>query len=194
MFEDGGLGVGHDAGQLEPRGYQASITKKSALAITSTLIYGISVNTEITIMWKGNPMNWIIVTYLAYLAVSVALTVWVARTLHRNGRVFLVDSFRGNELLADSVNHLLVVGFYRLCHPGPEVRCAGGEPAGGAGNPEHEGRPGAAGAGLHALLQPVRVLAHAPPRTGASCAAGDAAGSLKTMSPGGRSRPPASLL
>jgi hypothetical protein len=57
-------------------------------------------------------MNWIIVTYLAYLAVSVALTVWVARTLHRNGRVFLVDSFRGNELLADSVNHLLVVGFY----------------------------------------------------------------------------------
>ena len=51
-------------------------------------------------------------TYLAYLAASVALTVWVARTLHKNGRVFLVDSFLGNEPLADSVNHLLVVGFY----------------------------------------------------------------------------------
>src|SRR5262245_3836144 len=51
-------------------------------------------------------------TYLAYLAISVALTVWVARTLHKNGRVFLVDSFMGNESLADSVNHLLVVGFY----------------------------------------------------------------------------------
>jgi len=50
--------------------------------------------------------------YVAYLLVSVALTVWVARTLHRNGRVFLVDSFLGNEALADSVNHLLVVGFY----------------------------------------------------------------------------------
>jgi hypothetical protein len=53
-------------------------------------------------------------TYLAYLAISVALTVWVARTLHKNGRIFLVDSFLGNEPLADSVNHLLVVGFYLI--------------------------------------------------------------------------------
>jgi hypothetical protein len=59
----------------------------------------------------GNPVA-VIWTYLLYLAVSVALTVWVARTLHKNGRVFLVDSFLGNEGLADSVNHLLVVGFY----------------------------------------------------------------------------------
>ena len=51
-------------------------------------------------------------TYLCYLAISIALTVWVARTLHKNGRIFLVDSFLGNEALADSVNHLLVVGFY----------------------------------------------------------------------------------
>src|SRR6185295_6235038 len=55
-----------------------------------------------------------ITTYLAYLAISVGLTIWVARTLHKNGRVFLVDSFSGNERLADSVNHLLVVGFYLI--------------------------------------------------------------------------------
>ena len=59
-------------------------------------------------------MNWIIVLYLAYLAISVCLTMWVARTLHKNGRIFLVDSFLGNEPLADSVNHLLVVGFYLI--------------------------------------------------------------------------------
>ena len=59
-------------------------------------------------------MNWLITTYLTYLAISVALTVWVARTLHKNGRIFLVDSFLGNESLADSVNHLLVVGFYLI--------------------------------------------------------------------------------
>ena len=53
-------------------------------------------------------------TYLIYLAISIALTVWVARTLHKNGRVFLVDVFHGNEALADSVNHLLVVGFYLI--------------------------------------------------------------------------------
>lgn len=51
-------------------------------------------------------------TYLVYVTISVALTIWVARTLHRNGRIFLVDAFHGNEALADSVNHLLVVGFY----------------------------------------------------------------------------------
>jgi hypothetical protein len=53
-------------------------------------------------------------TYLAYLTISVTLTIWVARTLHKNGRIFLVDSFLGNEALADSVNHLLVVGFYLI--------------------------------------------------------------------------------
>jgi hypothetical protein len=51
-------------------------------------------------------------TYVIYLAVSVALTIWVARTLHRNGRLFLVRAFHGDEQLADSINHLLVVGFY----------------------------------------------------------------------------------
>jgi hypothetical protein len=56
-----------------------------------------------------NPTVWM---YLAYLLVSLGLTIWVARTLHKNGRIFLVDSFLGNEPLADSVNHLLVVGFY----------------------------------------------------------------------------------
>jgi hypothetical protein len=55
-----------------------------------------------------------ITTYLIYLAISIGLTIWVARTLHKNGRVFLVDVFHGNEALADSVNHLLVVGFYLI--------------------------------------------------------------------------------
>ena len=59
-------------------------------------------------------MNWLITTYAAYLTISVCLTIWVARTLHKNGRIFLVDSFLGNEALADSVNHLLVVGFYLI--------------------------------------------------------------------------------
>lgn len=59
-------------------------------------------------------MTLIVWTHLAYLAISIAITVWVARTLHRNGRVFLVDCFHGNTELADSINHLLVVGFYLI--------------------------------------------------------------------------------
>ena len=54
------------------------------------------------------------VTYVGYLAISIALTIWVARTLSKNGRVFLVNAFAGDERLADSVNHLLVVGFYLI--------------------------------------------------------------------------------
>lgn len=53
-------------------------------------------------------------TYVAYLLLSIAVTIWVARTLYRNGRAFLVDAFLGQEALADSVNHLLVVGFYLI--------------------------------------------------------------------------------
>jgi hypothetical protein len=53
-----------------------------------------------------------IATYLVYLALSLGITYWVGQTLHRNGRVFLVENFEGQEALADSINHLLLVGFY----------------------------------------------------------------------------------
>ena len=56
----------------------------------------------------------IVVAYSVYLAVSIGVTVWVAKTLHRSGRVFLVEAFHGNAEMADSVNHLLVVGFYLI--------------------------------------------------------------------------------
>jgi hypothetical protein len=56
----------------------------------------------------------IVISYIVYLAVSLGVTIWVARSLQKNGRVFLVDAFHGNAELADSVNHLLVVGFYLI--------------------------------------------------------------------------------
>ncbi|MBC7808032.1 MAG: hypothetical protein H7145_18030 [Akkermansiaceae bacterium] len=59
-------------------------------------------------------MQPIVVTYLVYLAISVTLTIWVAQTLFKNGRVFLVEVFHGDNTLGDSVNRLLVVGFYLI--------------------------------------------------------------------------------
>jgi hypothetical protein len=59
-------------------------------------------------------MNYIITTYLLYLLITICLTVWVARTLFKNGKVFLIDIFKGNKELADSVNNLLLVGFYLI--------------------------------------------------------------------------------
>lgn len=57
-------------------------------------------------------MTRLALAYLIYLLCSVAITVFVGQTLHRHGRLFLIDVFHGNVPLADTVNHLLLVGFY----------------------------------------------------------------------------------
>ncbi|MDF2437894.1 MAG: hypothetical protein K0Q95_2270 [Bacteroidota bacterium] len=59
-------------------------------------------------------MNYIVLAYSIYLPIAVALTIWVARTLHTNGKIFLVDIFHGQSELAVSVNKLLQVGFYLI--------------------------------------------------------------------------------
>ena len=58
--------------------------------------------------------NYIVIAYMLYIVISVWLTIWVAHTLSKNGLVFLVEAFHGNRELANSVNHLLVVGFYLI--------------------------------------------------------------------------------
>lgn len=50
--------------------------------------------------------------YLAYAVASLSLTIWLARTLFKNGEVFLEDVFADNPRMAAAVNRLLVVGFY----------------------------------------------------------------------------------
>ncbi|HET7419519.1 MAG TPA: hypothetical protein VFL27_03990 [Candidatus Dormibacteraeota bacterium] len=51
--------------------------------------------------------------YFIYIGASAVMTVWVSRTLFRNGRPLLVSALK-EEGLADSVNRLLVVGFYLI--------------------------------------------------------------------------------
>ena len=52
------------------------------------------------------------ITYILYLAFSLAVTFWVGHTLFVNGRVFLIEIFEGDAVLADSVNRLMLVGYY----------------------------------------------------------------------------------
>ncbi|MEV6523624.1 hypothetical protein AB0M43_16865 [Longispora sp. NPDC051575] len=59
-------------------------------------------------------MDLTVISYIAYLLISIGLTVWVAQTLSRAGKIFLIDVFKGNTELSSAVNHLLVVGFYLL--------------------------------------------------------------------------------
>ena len=49
--------------------------------------------------------------YALYLAISVGMTIWVARALSSNGEVFLIRCFGQDRELAASTNRLLVIGF-----------------------------------------------------------------------------------
>jgi len=60
------------------------------------------------------PQEMLIGAYLVYGMVSIGLTLVLARTLFRNGAVFLHDVFARREGMAEAVNRLLVIGFYML--------------------------------------------------------------------------------
>ncbi len=59
-------------------------------------------------------MDFLLVTYGAYVAITLALTFWVGRTLFTNGEVFLLRIFDNNVLVTDSINRLLLMGFYLI--------------------------------------------------------------------------------
>lgn len=52
--------------------------------------------------------------YLIYLPLVVLVTWYVAHTLFKNGRVFMLDIFSGRAELANATNRLFETGFYLL--------------------------------------------------------------------------------
>ncbi len=60
------------------------------------------------------PVGYLVPVYAVYALVSLGLTVWLARTLFKNGAIFLEDVFKDSPKMADAVNRLLVVGFYLI--------------------------------------------------------------------------------
>lgn len=56
--------------------------------------------------------GYVMLVYVGYAAVAIGLTAFLARTLFRNGGVFLQDVFGERAAVADAVNRLLVIGFY----------------------------------------------------------------------------------
>jgi hypothetical protein len=58
--------------------------------------------------------DYLLTAYAVYLPVTLLLTWYVARTLFRNGRIFMLDIFRGKEEIALATNKLFEVGFYLL--------------------------------------------------------------------------------
>ncbi len=58
--------------------------------------------------------NFVLVAYYVYLPVTILLTLYVAHVLFKQGRIFMLDIFRGRVEIADATNHLFKVGFYLL--------------------------------------------------------------------------------
>jgi hypothetical protein len=55
-----------------------------------------------------------VTAYAIYLPVVIFLTLFVAKTLFKNGKVFMLDIFRGREEIAFATNKLFEVGFYLM--------------------------------------------------------------------------------
>jgi hypothetical protein len=58
--------------------------------------------------------SFVLTAYLIYLPVTLLLTWYVAHTLFKNGRIFMLDIFHGKAEIAMATNRLFEVGFYLL--------------------------------------------------------------------------------
>jgi len=61
-----------------------------------------------------NTMSYNILAYACYLLITIYVVVVVGNILHKNGRPFILSVFHGNQHLADSINNMLLVGYYLL--------------------------------------------------------------------------------
>lgn len=78
-------------------------------------------------MSPSAPIDYLPFVYAVYAAVSVVLTIFLARTLSVNGRIFLEKVFANDPSFGDAVNRLLVVGFYLVNFGYALLRLVGGE-------------------------------------------------------------------
>jgi hypothetical protein len=59
-------------------------------------------------------MNYNILTYIFYLLITLYVVLYVGNVLYHNGRLFLVNTFKGNTMIADAVNKVLLAGYYLI--------------------------------------------------------------------------------
>ncbi len=56
----------------------------------------------------------ILIGYAIYLPIVLFLTFYVSRTLFKNGKIYMLDIFKGREEMADATSKLFETGFYLL--------------------------------------------------------------------------------
>lgn len=55
-----------------------------------------------------------LIGYSIYLPIALFLTYYVSKTLFKNGKIFMLDIFKGREDIAQATNKLFETGFYLL--------------------------------------------------------------------------------
>lgn len=58
--------------------------------------------------------SFLLTAYLIYMPVTILLTWYVAHTLFKNGRIFMLDIFHGKTEIAMATNHFPLSGLIRL--------------------------------------------------------------------------------
>lgn len=56
----------------------------------------------------------IIIGYIIYLPIVIILTIYISKMLFKNGRLFMIDIFKGKEDIALATNKLFEIGFYLI--------------------------------------------------------------------------------
>ncbi|KQR68088.1 hypothetical protein [Pedobacter sp. Leaf176] len=56
----------------------------------------------------------ILIGYAVYLPAALFLTLYVSKTLFKNSKIYMIDIFKGKEIIAGATNKLFETGFYLL--------------------------------------------------------------------------------
>ncbi|ARV09236.1 hypothetical protein BTO05_06110 [Winogradskyella sp. PC-19] len=56
----------------------------------------------------------IIIGYIIYLPIVISLTIYISKMLFKNGKLFMIDIFKGKEDIAIATNKLFEIGFYLI--------------------------------------------------------------------------------
>ena len=65
-----------------------------------------------SLLAKSTGMNTL--AYIIYLFITYLITVHVGLRFYRNGRVYILLLLHGDEKLTDSINNILLIGYYLL--------------------------------------------------------------------------------
>jgi hypothetical protein len=61
---------------------------------------------------KLKAMNSNITAYIIYIILTVYIIFWIGRIFHRNGRLFILQLYKGDEQGTDTINNILLIAYY----------------------------------------------------------------------------------